>query len=323
MKNVKTLAILTAALGLALAAPSAFALCGGGGYAFGDGDWNGDGYPDAFFVTHTIYGADPWLSTGSWWGFGTGNPAIGLGNDNGSWQSDNGGAVPGTQPWLYPGPEPGTWFATGGTDGGNTDNCPTGLTMIMAVSDQDPAGNGYFAVAAAVPSTANPTGNLWDFAQNGVNRVEIAIPKPNITASSKLTSTTTSVTVANVLADFQGGYYPQANVPQTATQVLTGYRVYSHIVPENAAAPISRNKADWTLASSAAMGAPATFTLNCPSASDAYLAYSVVFDGATPFETAVVGPNSLKIKCGPGTVLAEPPQFKQIHKKTAPPKKLQ
>ncbi len=309
-------------LALFLVAPSALALCGGGGYSFGMGDWNGDTFVDTYFFTHTTW--DPynpevtWFNGASWWGFGTGNPTIGAGNDNGAWQSNNLGPSPGTQPWLYPGypPSESKWFATGGTDGGLTDGCPTGGPLVMMVADQA-AGVGYFAVTIANESTSNATGNIWDFSQTGVNQVEIAIPKPRITASQRLSATQTQVTVNNPLSDFQGGYYPETGVTQTAGQVITGFKIYRQIVVRDAAAPVDR-ASGWTAATAAtSMGTNATITLDCAVDSDAYLALSVVFEGATPFETPVVGPNSTKIQCGP--TLAEPPRFKEIQKK--PPRR--
>ncbi len=310
-------------LGLALLAPSAIARCGGclrgnpGPYAFGHGDWNNDMYPDAYVVTHTTNLSD---LGAAWWAFNCGDPRVDLGHDNGRWQADNGGAYPGTQPWLYSAyPYNGRWFTTGGSDGGCIDNCPEIFTpWVLSVSDQLD-GIGYFMVTAANRSLSNPTRNHYDFAQAGIDQVLVPIPKPNIVRSQKLSATQTSVTIRNVLSEFQAGYYPQPGVTQTAAQVLTGYKVYGRIVPRGSPAPTDRSKAaGWQLmAGPAAMGTEATFTVDCAEDSDTYLALAVVFDGATPFETAFVGPNSTRIQCGP--TLAEPPRFKVIRKK--PPRR--
>ena len=100
------------------------------------------------------------------------------------------------------------------------------------------------------------------------------------------------------------------------SSVITGYRVYGRTVGRNASLPADRNTSNpaWAALTPAkvALGSPATVQVTCATDCDAYLGLTLVFDGATPFETKAVSASPRKVQAGP--TLAQPgdPDFRVI-----------
>lgn len=254
---------------------------------------------------------------GKFWAIGTGNPAIGLGDDNGSFDASG---------WLrelnppfggylfYP------FLIAGGWPGASDGGCPVGSNPCTCVLLEDQInGVGYYAIVGARDNGAG----LYSAIQPGNQPIQLLpIPAPGITATQRL-NPSLDVDATVKLATAGGAVYD----PTGCGCAPTGFRVREQIVTADpgdgdANAPVDRAEGSgWNLPDLAAGGpqGTATFGLGMSDGAvvrslcggmgqagdkDVYLATELVFpDG---FTTDLVSANSTRIECGPN--LAEPEQ---------------
>ena len=252
--------------------------------------------------------SSPGLSTvssfkGSFWALGFGSPAVVPGHDNGTWPSSF--WLIGFQYGVY---LDGSWNSDPGIDGcANTPPVPQPGKTVVLIADTNAAGtDGYFLAACA---TKNFFGdyNFQDLNPFGLRLFQI--PRPIFVASARAgTALNLTLNHEAVVAGVQPG--------DCGAPLIRGYRVYAQAVPRNAAAPASRDKAQWTaLTTESAIGANSVASVDCSTDSDVYLATALVFDSGV--ETLYVSRNSTVVQCGP--TLAEPQGSFRILKRPRTP----
>jgi hypothetical protein len=241
---------------------------------------------------------------GSWWALGAGNPTNGVGVDNGTqgaagyWLFYGGTSAGGN---YYPYYVAGAWSGDLGIDGciDNTGSNPaladTDQCMYLLISDEDGAGNGYFALLS---DNADGLGN-YDFSTTGQIVLQ-AVPKPRILGSTRVDASQVDLTVglSNVPAGPADGVYGGS-----CGAGPTNFRLYKSNVPRNGPAPVSRDLDDaqtWTLAGEAPVGGSAPISVTCAGDEDIYLSTSLVFDSG--FELNLGSANGSAVQCGPTLV---------------------
>lgn len=236
----------------------------------------------------------------SFWTIGSGDPAIGVGNDNGSYGDDN---------WMRPYAGSfymsGDWASGVGIDG-CVDTAPASQQMAAVFSDTDAAGNAYWAVAA-VETAGAAAAVPYDFtfeSTGGTPRDINLVAMPNVSISDSRRNATddTQVDLDIVCPDLTGGYYTGSGAV-SADAAIQGCAVFQQVLA-NGAMPQSRAAADWTNIGSVANGTTGTVTLDCSSnaTGDAYVAIGIAGDSG--FTSAYVGADSALIACDPN--LANP-----------------
>jgi hypothetical protein len=289
-----------------------------GGNSGGDGRCGQNGCYD------TVSGP-PVSSTmrGVFWALGSGDPAIGVGNDSGIFS----GGFTASDFWLkqisatfaaglyhYPAwislkinenfvvGAPVTWSAPD-ADGCGPGGTPPAISCTCFMLSDEYQGAGYFMTMSAQSDVLGNTqfnpGTAFHLAE---------IPKPVITASSRDVATA-DVTLTVTQPAPVGGTYPADG----CGNCLGGFRVYGQIVPRGAPAPTARSTG-WTVLPNGAGGAQGTTAFggsvavraNCDPAiaQDLYLAIAIVGEGTTPFITSHVSRNSTMVQCGAN--LADP-----------------
>jgi hypothetical protein len=248
---------------------------------------------------------------GIFWALGTGDVALGLGDDSGSYAADGSNT-----PWFtweyYPpgGPYPGYTrggqiFANwGGAD--SVDGCvPTGTCECVLLTDEVD-GVGYFALATGL-SDAN--GNL-NLTQSGA---PCGTSPGDIVLAPIPTPTVTRIDMDMVTKD--QSFQVTASVPAAGIYEKDGcvcgplgWKLYQRTVPRGNPAPVSRNAADWEMVvDQTPFGATGTWDSACgDSEVDIYLAVGLAFADGFP------GPNNLVLLsandgpylCGP--TMADP-----------------
>lgn len=246
---------------------------------------------------------------GFFWALGSGNVAIGTGNDNGAyasseWVQRNSSEYAGTT-YFY------AAYLTGPTGGilnwttPSVDGCigGTGACACIIMSDEY-NGQGYFAVLGD-----NPDGQQnYDFSglTSGIFRLA-PTPKPVIQSASREAGTNNLLLSVTVPPLAQGLF-------QTAgCNCVAGFRVYGITVPRGGQPPVGRDIATdgWQLLATTAgtaqtttpIGGSAGVRVDCGATNtDVYLATQIVGDSG--FSTSLVSQNSTRIECGPQ--LADP-----------------
>jgi len=260
--------------------------------------------------------------TGTFWSYTTGNPAFGIGNDNGSWPSTE---------WLFDTGDPAGNFVPFGTWAQDTrqDGCYTVIApdpaarMIMAVADQDATGHSFLAVAAVIRTGFYADEFDFSLSRGAATTGQVItlrpLAAPVISGSVRNSATDRSVTLAPISAPTSLFYTGDSNI--LFTDIVKGFKVYRQDVPYANPAqpgPAPRGRAGWTAVGGVqAFGSSPTINVTCSTNVNVYLAYSLVFDGATtPFESDLVSANSAQpVACGP--TLADPAdrKFKVIPRK--------
>jgi hypothetical protein len=234
----------------------------------------------------------------TFWRLGAGDPAIGIGNDNGSFDLVGAGGV------YFPA------YASSGYYGGaslvsgwqpGTDGCIDGgncLCMLLTDTDGD---NTYYAIASA-QSSATLTTVLRQPGTDGSGAYAAPIilqpvQAPQITGSTR--AGTEVVLDVNVPAP--GAVYNSGNT--NCNCAATGYRVLTQTLARGSMPPSDRSSG-WVEASGVVpIGTPTQVTTSCGATDqDVYLATELVFDSG--FGTSVVSRNSSRVECG--TTLADP-----------------
>ncbi len=227
---------------------------------------------------------------GFFWTIGAGDPAIGLGTDNGSFLAQYPGGwlnAPIASYAVYIGYNVGTadWSA-GGVDGCPDSAIPAGnLCTAMLLNDQF-GGEGFFALL----SDQADGGLNYDLDKYGFQINLSAMPVPTIgTAIPGSGSTTVTVNPVSV----SSGLFEDPG----CNSALTGYKVYSQNVGQLGAPPVSRDASLWTVGSAGVetIGQDATVDVTCSTLDDLYFAVSLVFDSG--FETPLLGGNSASLRC--------------------------
>jgi hypothetical protein len=314
--TVGLITVVLAAAAALLLPDECFAVCGNA-VTFGQLDYNCGG--------NFCYVISPGAKAGnvvegSFWSLTFGNPTTGLGNDNGTWTTSAGtsqesGWCRKSGPGCY---MTGTWAQDAGIDGCIENQFAPGKSVeiqVTAFTDQSVNGaTGFFAVASARRTPVTPEFD-FTFVNGGGTATDInlvAIPKPVIVSSTRVSSNQTDVTVKGPdQASLSGGVYGDGSA--TFSDVIKGWKLFKKVLPEGSPAPNNRDKSSgWTAVSGRVdIGTNATdSTTGCASNQDIYYAVGLVFD--SNFETKFLSGNSTVVKCGP--TLAEPPRFKIIDK---------
>jgi hypothetical protein len=295
------------ALAAVIVVPSAQAACGVP-ISFNQGGYACSGYycyiqsPGANDIG--TLGADFWSLT-------TGSPALGGGDDDGSWE--NSGWLTRYSPtygiYMVPGAN---WAATSAIDGCIDNKIPAGKVtevMVAAFSDQGGA-NGFWAAAVAQRDrAASPQFNFGTF---GTNIDLVAIPTPSIVGSRRIDANNIEVDISCPDLCASGGFYGDGSA--TCPEVVQGCQMFNQQLGLGDAGPGPRDLASgWADTGTViANGATGTVAINCAADSSNYLGVAVAFDSG--FTSQFVGGNSNRVDCGPNA--ADPsPRFKLIDRK--------
>jgi len=274
-----------------------------------------------YFVPYYIGVANypPWMYPGNppvtssfsglFWALGAGDPATGLGDDNGTHAEDGWfgyNATPSID-FYYAGYIDTNW-SVAGIDGclynaGSTGSLDGDECTCVLLSDQNGA-DGYFAVASGqVNVVGNTSLNMPGSDGNGNSGpiILVPIPKPFIT-NTVVDPGTLDIDLTVTVAAFSAGVY----VKDGCDCGPTGFKVVSIAIPLGDPPPADRDASLWTeieLAGGGAQpvtpfGSAVTVESTCGSANtDVYLATALVFDSG--FGPAVVSRNSTRVECGP------------------------
>lgn len=312
MKRLSILASIVALGVVALAVPTTASASCGTAIVFNQGGYACGGY----YCYITSPGTDDIAAIqADFWSLGTGNPAVGLGDDDGSRANDQ---------WLTRySPAYGIYMIANnnwsqpGIDGCIDNQGPVATQkMIAAFGDQDPSGNtAYWAVSGALRDPA--AGAQFNFSGNPpANITLVEIPAVAIVGSTKVSDTQVDVDIQcpNLNA---GGFYTDGNV--LFSEAVQGCAIFQQqIAGIGAAAPSGPGSrslgSGWSQIGTIANGQVGTVTLSgCNATTDNsnYLGIAIQFDSG--FTTQYVGPNSNRVECGPN--VANPtPRFKIIDK---------
>ncbi len=213
--------------------------------------------------------------------------------NSGNYKFDGSG---GSQPWFNPGSPFGNgWSLTTTVNNGQTLGCPSPDPTVWVFSDLSADGAGSLFAIVAVDEDLN--GRLaYDLGKAG----SIAL------------QATPGATVANVSRGSGGGlavdltwtsdtaFSTSSTGITRASQVISGWNVYTFEVSRGAPAPSTREISDWTKVGTVA-GVSSTggqITVNCSdSANDVFLAMAPDFDNGFT-STAYVGAGSKRLDCG-------------------------
>jgi hypothetical protein len=243
--------------------------------------------------TTYIYGGSAntptYYADAAFWALGSGDPVVGAGNDSGSLGYGLFAVVPNTYGYIS------THWGTPGVDGcidATTAPVPcntAGCCTAILISDSDTVTDqGYFLfMTIQADNFANYVGGSATMAP---------VPKPNITASTRVGTTGVNVTVRCPLqAEVAAGL---ALDPGCNDTVLTGCRTYAQAVARGASPPATRDLSAWAaVGSGAAAGGTEILPLTCAGEEDLYVTQSLVFDSG--YELAFGGENSTRVECGP------------------------
>jgi hypothetical protein len=259
------------------------------------------------------------------WSLDTGNPAPGLGDDNGGFDPHYN--------WLYVytyyyagapyygakgriagigGAGALSWQSAPAIDGCVMNSGATELidgtecTCLMVTDQWDwdfggplgPQPAGLFAVMSA---RTNASGT-FDISQNGADFVLKPIPKPTITDSVRNgTNFDIDRLSVNVPAPVEGVYQ------KDGCDCFVGYKVYGKLQARGSAPPTDRDAAGWTLLNLdggapqvvTPLGGPVDLELlgQCASNQDLYLGTALVMSSG--YETPLVSADSTRVECGP------------------------
>jgi hypothetical protein len=279
-----------------------------------------------YFIPYYIGDANyaPWMYPGNppvtsgfsglFWALGAGDPATGLGDDNGTHTEDGWfdyNATPAVN-FYYAGYIDTDW-SVAGIDGclynaGATGSLDGDECTCVLLSDQYDS-EGYFAVASGqVDVVGNTVLDMPGSDDNGNSGpiILMPIPKPFITNTVEDHSTL-DLDLTVTVAPFTAGVY----VKDGCDCGPIGFKVMSFELSLGDPPPTDRDISLWTEIELVGggtqpvtpFGSSVTVESTCGSANtDVYLASALVFDSG--FGPAVVSRNSTRIECGPN--LADP-----------------
>jgi len=310
MKRLSILASIVALGVVALVLPAPASASCGNPLTFNQGGYVCPGGYYCYILSGATGSDDIASLQADFWALGTGDPAVGSGDDDGSransdWLTRFGATYPiymrNTNNWSQP----------------NIDGCienpaaPGTEKMIALFSDQATDGStSYWAVAGALRVPADsPQFNFKNNPASDIAMVEA--PLVQIVASRKISDTVVEVDVA--CPNLSAGFYSDGNV--LFSEAVQGCAIFQQQLTVGSAGPTgagSRATSNWTSIGTVASGSTGTVTLSGCNAVDNfsnYLAAGVAFDSG--FTTNFVGANSNRVDCGPN--VANPtPRFKII-----------
>jgi len=288
------------------------------------------------YVTGTIPAVSPVtaLAKGSFWALGTGDQAnAGSGNDSNTYDiMTAGGFGFYANPGVY---EHGGRFA-GNWNSGSIDGCiGGGNCMCLLVTDVLPGTDDAQFMVVGGRSAGTEDTLLNAGGTDGQNHLTplkmVAIPRPNITGSTRLAGSN-DVDLAVSLPALTGGVYSTPGSGCDCSPV--GYRVVQSIVPRGTTVPTDRDRAaTWDddnnagtpevdlysepiltaggaqpAAGTSLTGSVSVRSLCGSSDQDVYLTAQLVFDGSggpgTEWVAEHLSGNSTRVECGPN--LADP-----------------
>lgn len=287
--------------------------------------WNGGTFVPGYYPAYPPFGvnyAPPWtpLFEATFWALGAGNPAIGPGDDAGTF------TVP---PWSwayynptyygyyqYAGSIFTGWGANSAIDG-CLQNSPPGTCTCVLMTDEDGT-DGYFAITGNAASAGIWWTQLDQPGSDGAGNAGPIILQPMAKATILNT-----VRLPNLDLDIDVTVPPVPAADYTLGGCggcgPVGFKVMEIVQSRGAPPPGTRQAAAWspmTLSGGGVqpvlgtpMGGVVTVTSPCgASNTDVYIAPVLVFDSG--FETNVVAGNSTRIECGPTLAEPEKPRFR-------------
>jgi hypothetical protein len=257
-------------------------------------------------------------ASASFWSAGSGDLAVGMGNDSGAFDLIAAGGLPYddttySAEGVVFAAELETDWSDAMVDGCN-DMSPC---TCLLLSDEDPEGrSGYFALVAATADAMGDTSfNLagTDPIGNGLPIVLQPIPFPTVSAVTLSQPDTLDITVD--LPDRVVGVY-EAESGAGCSCGPIGFSIYHQVVTPSSdwVPPDDRDPAAWTLAALAGGGPQGVTPLDqsvtvevaCPDPATqrVYLAAQLHFDSG--FSTATVSGNSVPVDCVDGSIPLNP-----------------
>jgi hypothetical protein len=267
------------------------------------------GYPGSFY-SYTGPPIDTGSLTAVWWALGTGDPAIGAGDDNGSWDASR---------WItfYSGQGPGGTFYYGATfatgwSAGEVDGCiannATGCNCML-LTQQAPGDVARFALLS---QAATPAGDAFFVLPGNAPILMVPIPSPQIVSSTR--DANLDLTVTASLPSPGAGVYQLGGCDCNLS-----YRIREIVQTRGLSPPTSRDAADWGGVQNPVDAADTTssiFSACGATNTDVYLATELVPDPASGFTSPLVSELATRIECGP--TLADPTPDKDRVPKAKP-----
>lgn len=249
----------------------------------------------------------------TFWGLGTGDPAPGFGNDNGSYDMIAGGGLYVYGYGVGGGYYPDASFWYGATinstwEGAGTDNCVGGNACMCVLITDEEGGVGTFAITGGM-STANVDtffnrSGTSDGGRSNAPIILVPIPGPSIVGSNRDAVTNDVTLTMNVPPVGTVGDYTQDG----CACAPVAYKILQTIVPRGGMPPVGRDLGAWTELAQAddspqptngtAINTQIDLKSSCGSQdNDVYLATQLIFDSG--FGTHTVSSNSTRMECGP------------------------
>lgn len=255
--------------------------------------------------------------TGFFWGVGVGDPAFGVGADNGTFEALS---------WLYvypnyPSSVLTTWAQDPGIDtcidvmGPLGERCQVTYFQDVSVGENEgdpPAGTGLFAIVSTPDNAASGDfylspldigGNIVMAPQEGM-----AILSSTRAGDTGVQMSLSGPTLEGILA---GSYLSDSPLCQgsgaggagTINGLIVGYRAKTMVLPRSSAPPSDFSADRWdTAGEDTALGSPSSISVPCDGDSDVYASYQLLFDSG--FAAPIVSATTTRVECGPN--LADP-----------------
>ena len=263
------------------------------------------GYAGAFYA-YNIPPFDAASLEGSWWAIGTGNPAFGAGDDNGTfdaarWIQVYSGAGPGGT-FYYGGYFATGWGATAEVDGCINNNT-TGCTCILLTTN----GPGEPPRFALLGAQGNSNFDAFFNLPGNAPIVLADLPTPVIQTSSR--DVNNDLTLGVGVTDASAGVYQQ-----DMCNCALSFRVREIVQARGLEPPMDRDSAAWDGAANPvdAVDASSSVFSSCGATdTDVWLATELVVDPASAggFASPVVSDLGTRIECGPN--VADPKPVKE------------
>lgn len=249
--------------------------------------------------------------TGYFWGVGVGDPATGVGADNGGWLAVS---------WLYLYPGYNTGILTSWAEDPSIDGCidvqAAQGSRCQVTYFQDTAigtGEGLFALVSTPDDAAS--GDFY-LDLGGVDIVMAPSPAMPILSSTRGGDTSVTVGLAGPTAEAiaAGSFLDPAAACQGGVAggqdplngLVQGFRVCSQVLPRGSEPPSDFNIANWDCdpATDSPLGAPVEAAAACAEDSDVYFSWALVMDSG--FLSLLVSNNATRVECGANLADSEP-----------------